>query len=182
MRGRLNGFTVNPDGSQNINVTVQANFSDEYDRLKNEDVEIDIKKFSKRRSMDANNYLWHLCSEIGKVLQPPLSKEEVYRDAIRSVGYYQPLDVREDAVESFANKWGEGGTGWFIDVIDNSTKPGYKLVHVYFGSSTYSSKEMSVLLNFIVQEAEEQGIPTMTENEMNKVLELWGKKKKEAVA
>ena len=106
MTGKLSGLTMNRDGSQNITVTVEADFSSDYDALKDKDVTITIKKFSRRRSLDANNYLWHLCSEIAK-RSSKFSKDgkvDVYREAIRAKGEYEPLLVRMDALERFQSR------------------------------------------------------------------------------
>ena len=45
----------------------------------------------------------------------------------------------------------------------------------YFGSSTYDSKEFSVLLNGVVNEAKELGIDTLDELELGSMYKEWGK-------
>ena len=47
---------------------------------------------------------------------------------------------------------------------------------VYLGSSTYDSQEMSVLLDGVVSECEELGIPTQTNDRIIKMLETWERK------
>jgi hydroxymethylpyrimidine pyrophosphatase-like HAD family hydrolase len=88
MEGRLTGFSLNRDGTQNVTVTVASNFADQYDRLKDFPVSVEIRKATKKRSKDANAMCWAMCSDIGNALRPPLPKEEVYRKAIREVGEF----------------------------------------------------------------------------------------------
>ena len=116
----------------------------------------EITRRRKKRSLDANAYMWALCSEIADVVG--CSKEEVYRRNIREGGEYTPLQIMEDAVEEFSQMWEAHGIGWFCDVVDNCTTPGYKLVFAYHGSSTYNSKQMSKLIDHIKEDAESVGI------------------------
>lgn len=58
-------------------------------------VEVKVKRTT--RSNNANSYCWALCTEIAKVIRS--SKEEVYRQAIKSIGAFTPNLLREDAVE-----------------------------------------------------------------------------------
>ena len=66
MRGRLTGYSLNRDGSQNVTVTVAADFGDTYDELKDAEIEIEIKKAANHRSLQANAYAWVLIDEIAK--------------------------------------------------------------------------------------------------------------------
>ena len=173
MEGRLTGFSLNRDGSQNITVTVTADFGTMYDELKDHTVEVEIKKATKKRSKDANAMCWALCSDIGNALRPPVPKEEVYRKAIKDVGDYEPLPIKDEAVETFQRRWASKGTGWFAEVIDDSKLPGYKLVFAYYGSSTYDTASMSRLLDYLVQDAREMGLAIPASKEQEEMLNAW---------
>ena len=173
MEGRLTGFSLNRDGSQNVTVTVTADFAEEYDRLKDVPVSVEIRKASKKRSRDANAMCWAMCSDIGNALKPPLPKEEVYRMAIREVGEYEPLPIKAEAVETFQSRWAAKGTGWFAEVIDDSKLPGYKLVFAYYGSSTYDTATMSRLIDFLVEDARNLGLVIPASKEQEEVLAAW---------
>lgn len=177
MEGRLTGFSLNRDGSQNVTVTVAADFAEEYDRLKDVPVSVEIRKASKKRSRDANAMCWAMCSDIGNALKPPLPKEEVYRKAIREVGEYEPLPIKAEAVETFQSRWAAKGTGWFAEVIDDSKLPGYKLVFAYYGSSTYDTATMSRLIDYLVEDAREMGLAIPASKEQEEVLKMWGERK-----
>lgn len=175
MNGRLTGFSLNRDGTQNVTVTVVADFAGTYDKLKDEIVSVEIKKAPKHRSNDANAMCWAMCTEIGNAIQPPVPKEEVYRRAIREVGEYEPLPIREDAVETFQNRWAAKGTGWFAEVIDDSKLPGYKLVFAYYGSSTYDTSAMSRLIDYLVDDARQMGLKIPASKEQEDALRAWAK-------
>ena len=132
-----------------------------------------LVKAKKPRSLNANAMCWQLCTEIARAVG--VTKEEVYRDAIKSVGEYTPLPIREDAIEEFNRIWAGHGTGWFVEIIDDSKLPGYKLCFAYQGSSVYTVPQMSRLIDFLVQDAEALGIDTLTEREKSLLLEDWGK-------
>lgn len=158
MIGKLRDLSFNSDRTQNITVTVGGDFRTEFDRLKDAQVEVTIKPHKHKRSISANDFLWAICTEIGHALKPPLPKEEVYRKAIRDVGEYEPLPIKEEAVETFQSRWASKGVGWFADVIDDSKLKGYKLIFAYYGSSTYDTKAMSRLIDYLLDDAEQMGI------------------------
>jgi len=177
------------DQSQNLTVTVKTDFRETYDKLANCDIDIEIKKASKHRSMDANNYLWYLCGEIAKASSKYATdgKNDVYREAIRAKGEWEPLMVREEAVDTFIRRWSQKGTGWFAEVVDDyvpdnayddvmGDKQTYKVVHAYYGSSTYDTMAMSKIIDYVVILANDLDIPTMTDKEREKLLVAWGKK------
>ena len=147
-----------------------------FDDAKDKPVEIEIKKASRGRSRDANAFCWALCSDIGKAMTPPLDKEDVYRDAIRAVGVYTPVIVVVWDVEKIRSRWESRGTGWFVEIVDDAGA-GKKLIHLYYGSSTYTVDEMRVLLDRLVDTAEQMQLPIpLSKDEEERLLERWGKK------
>lgn len=145
------------------------------DKLKDADVSIEIKKYEPHRSKDANAFLWALCSDIGRALIPPLKKEDVYKMAIKAVGVFTEVIVRVWDVDTIIGRWSAHGEGWVADVIDDAGV-GKKLLHLYYGSSTYTVSEMQVLLDWLVDQAEQIGIvPRLSKEEEERVLAQWGK-------
>ena len=176
MTGRLKDLTVNRDGTQNITVTVNTDFAKAFDSLKNADVSIEIKKAGKGRSKDANAFCWALCSEIGRALTPPESKEEIYRKAIKAVGVFTNVAVPSWQIETLFRRWEEHGTGWFAEVVDDFSI-GSKWVSLYYGSSTYTVDEMRVLLDWLVDQAQQMEIPIpLSKKDEEELLERWGMK------
>ena len=175
MTGTLRDLTINRDGSQNVTVTVTDDFSSAFEHLKGSPVSVEIKKAHKARSKDANAFCWALCSEIGKAMIPPLAKEEVYRDAIRAVGTYMEVpSVIVWDIPTIRRRWEGHGTGWFVEVVDDDL-PGRKRIHMYFGSSTYTVDEMRVLLDWLVDQAQQMEIPIpLSKADEEALLERWG--------
>ena len=176
MRGRLTGFTLDRDGEkQNITVTVAADFSETYDELKDEEVEVEIKKAAKHRSLEANRYCWALIDQIAE--KTGIKKSEVYRAAIREIGgVSQWADMPTDAVERFRQIWEGHGLGNQVEIVSTDDNTGWCEVVIWFGSSTYDTRQMSALLDSLIQDAEALGIPTITPKEEEKMLQRWGKK------
>lgn len=176
MTGRLRDLTVNRDGTQNVTVTVTTDFTKTYDALKDQELTIEIKKAAKNRSKDANAFCWALCADIGKAIQPPLSKEEVYRMAIKAVGVYTPVIVTVWDVDTIRKRWESHGTGWIAEVTDDAGA-GKKLLHLHYGSSTYTVDEMRVLLDWLVDQAQQMQIAIpLSKAEEEEILERWGKR------
>lgn len=173
MTGRLKDLTLNRDGTQNITITVQADFRESFDELADKDITVEIKRYSRKRSRTANDFCWALCTDIGNALTPPIPKEEVYRKAIKDVGEYEPLPIKDEAVETFRKRWSEKGVGWFAEIVDDSKIPGYKLVFAYYGSSTYDTSSMSRLIDYLVQDAKNMGLKIPTSKEQEEMLNAW---------
>ena len=178
MIGRLKDFTVNRDGTQNVTVTVTADFSKAFDALKDKDVSVEIKKAGKGRSRDANAFCWALCSEIGRAMTPPLAKEDVYRKAIKAVGVYTETQLLAWDVPKVKSRWESHGDGWLFETVDDvHGLIGHKTCHLYYGSSTYTVDEMRVLLDWLVDQAEQMEIPIpLSKKEEQELLERWGMK------
>lgn len=136
---------------------------------------VDIKTWRNHRSIDANAYCWKLCTEIANAVG--ITKEEVYRRNIKEVGVYEPLPIKQEALESFIARWNYKGIGWIVEIVDDSKLSGYKLVHAYYGSSTYNTKEMYRLIEQIKQDAVSVGVSVLSESEESLLLQRWENEK-----
>lgn len=176
MTGKLRDLTVNRDGTQNVTVTVSSDFSQTYEALKDKTVSVEIKKATHGRSRDANAFCWALCSDIGRALKPPQSKEDVYRMAIKAVGVYTEVVLYLWDVRTVERRWSSHGTGWFSEVVDDAGT-GKKTVHLYYGSSTYSVSEMRVLLEWLIDQCQQMELPIpLSKKDEEELLERWGKR------
>ncbi len=141
------------------------------EELKNENkLNIELKKYRQKRSLDANAYMWILISKIQEKLNIP--KEEIYRDAIKNIGVYEVLPVKNEAVERFIEAWKHNGLGWICETTKSKLE-GFTNIIAYYGSSTYNTKEMSRLVDLIVQECKQLDIETMTPEELSILKEEW---------
>ena len=179
MTGRLKDILRGIDGEWIISFTTRDNPVSLFYRLKDYDLELDIRKAEgKHRSKDANAFCWSLCTLIGNSMAPPVPKEEVYRRAIREVGEYEPLPIKAEAVETFRNRWAQKGSGWFAEVIDDSKIKGYKLVFAYYGSSTYDTASMSRLIDYLIDEAKQMQLPIPASKEQEEMIKSWKERSK----
>lgn len=134
-------------------------------------LDVEIKQHRKKRSLDANGYCWILADEIAKKIGN--TKEFVYREAIKQVGDFEILPIKDEVVDKWIRNWESKGLGWQSEVLDKSKLEGYTNTINYFGSSTYDTKQMSVLLEEIVFQAKELGIETITPREKEELIKKW---------
>ena len=134
------------------------------------DKEYEIKEHRQKRSLDANGYLWVLISKIQDVIGVP--KEDIYRDMIKGVGVYEVVPIKNEAVNKFCEAWHKNGLGWITETTKSKLE-GYTNVLAYYGSSEYDTKEMSRLIDGIVQECRELDIETKSDEEIKSLVENW---------
>jgi hypothetical protein len=140
---------------------------------KGKHLQAEIKQYRKRRSLDANAYCWVLCQRIAEVINS--TKENVYREFIKGVGQFEIVPLKNEAVEKWIQNWQSHGIGWVSEAMGESKIPGYTNVISYYGSSVYDTKEMSVLLDEVVNQCHELGIETMSPQELESLKQAWNK-------
>lgn len=139
-------------------------------------LDIEIKVHREKRSTRANNLCWELCSQIGRAISPPIPKEEVYRQAIKDVGVYIQVCIRKGDYESFDSQWRGRGTGWFTEIVDTHDYMDVVDVMAYCGSSTYDTKAMSTLIDYLVDQAEQMELQIAYDlREIDQIKEDWAR-------
>ena len=138
------------------------------EELKEDKLSIEIKKYKNKRSLDANAYMWVLISKLEEKLN--ISKDIIYKDAIRNIGVYEVIPVKNEAVERFIEAWTKNGLGWVCETTKSKLE-GYTNILAYYGSSTYNTAEMSRLIDFVVQECKQLNIETMSRTELDSLIE-----------
>lgn len=127
--------------------------------------DVKIDKHREKRSLNANAYLWKLVTEIGNVLNK--SKEEVYLQMLIDYGQSEMVSILSEIdVKGYFKYYKLAGTSILNDKEFNHYK-------IYKGSSEYDTKEMSILLNGVVQEAKNLGIKTKDDIELERLVEEW---------
>lgn len=127
--------------------------------------DVKINKHREKRSLNANAYLWKLVTEIGNVLNK--SKEEVYLQMLIDYGQSEMVSILSEIdVKGYFKYYKLAGTS----ILNGKEFNHYK---IYKGSSEYDTKEMSILLNGVVQEAKNLGIKTKDDIELERLLEEW---------
>ena len=158
-----------------ISLLVNTNSKDIVEQLKNENkLTIELKKWRQKRSLDANSYCWVLCDKIAKELCKDgtiVTKEDVYKDAILQIGSFEPFIVQEKTYMNFKRIWEKQGLGFLVQEVSKKDK--CIKVNCYYGSSTYNTKEMSLLIECIVELAKTLNIETKPQSEIDSLLKEW---------
>lgn len=130
----------------------------------------DIQEYRKPRSLNANAYMWELLGKLSDVIHIPAN--DLYRQYVREMGVYRAFEIQEGAIGTLEYVWSARGLGWFLDVIDDGANDGFKLVKVYYGSSSYNTKQMAALIDAVVQDCKALGIETETPDEIARLVSL----------
>ena len=170
--GKLKGIARDWETNEfNITFSINGNAAvNEIDMLKGITLRIKAVKFFKKRSLDANALLWHCLGEIASSLQA--DKWDIYLQMLKRYGKYTYICVKPNMVDSVKKQWRES------EVIGEVNINGTEAVQMlcYFGSSTYNTKEFSVLLDGVIGEMKEMGLETPPSKEMRRALEKWERK------
>ena len=170
MKARLIELTFTLAGKQRLVLELEDDFRKKFVELKGHDVRVEVKRWRKRRSLDANAYAWVLMDKIAETTG--VDKLAIYRQAIKEIGGVSDIiAVTDDAVERFRASWSDKGAGWQTEILDS--KDGYKRIIAYYGSSTYDTKQMSALIDSLVQEAQALGIETLPPAEIARLNSQW---------
>lgn len=134
------------------------------------DKQYEVEEHHEKRSLSANSYYWTLCSKLAAVLHE--KQPVIHNRMIREYGQREIMDGKvvnvlipdtEEAERTAleANTYHIRPTSQVIKGLRN-----YVLMR---GSSTYDSKEMSVLLDGLVQECKDAGVETLTPDQLEEL-------------
>lgn len=178
MTGRMEEPRIARDGTLSVTVSgIREDAWPLWDELKNAECDIEIKKHRKKRSLNANAYAWTLIGQIvGKM--DGVTADDYYRRQLKEAGIRTDIIcVPQKAVETVMQGWNRHGTGWLVEKMDSKLE-GCCNLRLFYGSSSFDSAEMARFIDLLVQDAEALGIPTVTENELQKMIGGWGKHEK----
>lgn len=162
MRGRLIDFSFGYNRKQRVTIELDSDFREGFDALKGADVEVGIKKWRARRSKDANAYFHLLVNEIA--IARGLSDDEVKRMLVveygtlardedgQVIGFKLPPSVHVENIYPYTKLYKQ---------VEENGKP-FNCYLVYKRSSEMDTKEMALLIDGTVSEAQELGIDTDT--------------------
>ena len=159
MQGRLSDLSVNlRNAKQKLTLEIEGDFRGQYDELKDKELEITVKPYRKKRSLDQNSYAWVLIGKIADKLRT--SKDEVYLRMLKRYGQGGVIKVQpqnEQAILS-AIKYYEPHEKLYTETD--------KYYRIWAGSSGYNTEEMTVFVDGIISEANDLGIVTLTPDEL----------------
>lgn len=132
--------------------------------------EYEIERTKKRRSLNANAYAWALMGQIASMVGVPV--EEVYRHCMKDVGGHTAvLTINRNALHAFMNAFKQNHIGRSVDIIGE--RDGAVDVLITYGSSDYDARQMSQLIDSIVQECKALGIETLEDAKLRQIIEDW---------
>lgn len=141
-------------------------------KMKPKAYELTVKEHRKKRSLDANAYAWVLIGKLADAMR--ISPAEVYTNAIQNIGgNYEVIPIREEAVDKFTEVWKKQGLGWPCVDMGPSKLPGYRNLRAYYGSSTYDTRQMSLLIDALIQDCKALDIETLSEEKLSAMMEGW---------
>lgn len=156
-------------GQWNITFTMnEASAINEVNNIQScEKLSIKAVKHRNKRSLDANAYCWVILQKIAEVLHQ--DKWNIYLEMLGKYGVFTHIIVKPNVVDKVKEEW---RTVKELGEVNVNGVTGIQL-QCYFGSSTYNTKEMSVLIDGIVYEAKELGIETLPPDELERMKVEW---------
>lgn len=153
-------------GDYNVVCRIPKALLTEAESLMQTDVEIEVKKYSPKRSKDANRLLWKCLGIFAEAIG--IDNWSAYLYMLKRYGQFTTIEIKQEAYEKFKEYYRA------CDIV-GETDDTY-IVNCYFGSHEYSVKDFSRLINGVIDEMHEMGLSLpMTEEEMKRSLEIWAK-------
>lgn len=156
-------------GKWEITFTTDENITGYIDKIKDKILRITVKQYREKRSLDSNAYAWVLMQKIAEAVHS--DKWSVYLEMLEKYSRaFTHVIVRPDVVPRFEAEW---RTVRNLGEITVNGQTGIQL-QLYFGSSTFDTKEMSVFIDGIVEECRQLEIETLPPNEIERMKREWG--------
>jgi hypothetical protein len=172
--GVLRDMTFGAHGEQHITVTVREDFREQFDALRDAEVEVTIKRHRRKRSLDANAYFHVLVTKIAEALR--LGLDEVKRNLVceygtvqcdddgLKIGFKLPVSVNVSLIYPY--------TKCFDTRIENGKE--FNCYIVYKRTRELDSAEMARLIDGTINEARVLGLETDTPEQVEKYKKAWG--------
>lgn len=166
--GSFEGASRNLKGDLTITFSIpdDPKLLDKLEQLKDKDIKLDINKNSDKRSLNANAYFWKLVTELGHKLG--FDKDQMYIRQLSRYGVFQDIIIKREALPHFEKEFR------YVEIFDDGYEVGEMLTaRCYFGSSLYTTKEMSDLIEGTVNDCHDLGIDTWSKEEIDYLLSIW---------
>lgn len=157
----------------------QQDITGQIDTVKDAVLSVSIKKYRKKRSLDANAYYWQLLSKLADAVK--ISKPHMHNIMLRRYGQAECIDGKmvyvvvpdDDKGIEIANEAETYHIRPTSEVKTSADGCAFRTYIMLRGSSTYDTKEMSVLINGLVDECKEQGIETLTPERLKEMMQMY---------
>ena len=132
---------------------------------------ISAKKHREKRSLDSNAYAWVLMQKIAEAVNS--DKESVYIEMLKKYSReFTFVICKENAIDKLKELY---RTCIDLGEVNVNGTEGHQM-QVFFGSSTFDTKAMSVFIDGIVSECKELDIETLPPEELARMNAMWGVK------
>ena len=129
----------------------------------------ELKEHKKKRTKNQNGYYHELKNQLARKLR--ISPEEVHFELIKKSCPFEEYLVPNEASLR--------GIRYYEVLAKKQVKDKvFKVIRVYVGTSELDTKEMIILLDNLIEECKEQGIETITPEELAKLRGLENDNKK----
>ena len=168
-------------GKYMLDIRTDENAEKIFDSFNGHEVEIEVKRRSEKRSLDANAYYWVIVTKISEKLN--VSKPYLHNLMLRRYGQIALLDDKAVYVVIPDTEKAELQT---LEAETYHLKPTsqvkcgrdgmtYRTYMMLRGSSDYNTAEMSILIDGAVSEAKELGIETLPPDKIKEMMAAYEK-------
>lgn len=179
-RGKVKSLSKNwISGKWELTFEIEENLTHAIEDIQEKELSICAKAYRKRRSLDANAYYWQLIAKLAEALN--LSKTRIHNLMLARYGQLEEYDGKlvyvvlpdtpegeEKALE--ADTYHLKPTSEVQAGKDGTLFRTYKMLR---GSSSYNSKEMSMLINGLIDECNQMGIETFPPEKVEGMLQSY---------
>lgn len=171
--GEVKGIVRDYQTNQ-FNITFSINESsavNEIDMLKDSTLSIKAVKYRKKRSLDANAYLWVICTKLAEVHHT--SKDEIYEQMLQKYGVLYQDEENNYIVVTLKSDIDTSKIEGHWKYYKSSEDGKFKSYLMIKGTSLYNTSEMARFIDLVVQEAKEEGIETLPPDELERMKAAW---------
>lgn len=181
MRAKFRGISKDYENNKWI---ATLNFEDNeivstYQELKDRELNVEIKNFRKKRSLDANSYYWVCSNKLAAKLH--VSNESMHNMLLRRYGAIERIDGSPVTVyipdTDEAEEKALNASTYHIkptsQVKEGQNGTMFRAYLMIKGSHEYNTEEMSRLIDGVVAECKEVGIETLPPYELERIVNAW---------
>ena len=162
-----------------FNIRERGRALDALPSIKDKKLRIKVVQFREKRSLNANSYYWQLLSQLADKLR--VSKPFLHNTLLRRYGQIQLLDGKPmylsikdtEAVRKAIDEAEDYHLKPTAEVRVGKDGDNWRTYLMLKGSHELDTREMAILIDGIVDEAKEQGIQTLTPNELERLKATW---------
>lgn len=170
-----------------LTIETEQDVAQDYERLKDKDLTVELKEFRKHRSLSANAYYWQLLSKICECTGESVSyrhnlnlRECGYIELVDGKAVYLVIPDTEEAAEK-VDHYADLHLRPTAQVKSGKDGERYRTYMLLRGSHTFDTKEMSRLIEIVVEQADACGIETATPEELERMMQIYGVKHGETI-